>query len=275
MSGDTVLIERKLQNGANTYQITGHGSLAAQYGGEAQFNCTVSPPTGVLQVTWHRPSTDERIENLATFSKHFGEQVNEPYKGKVAFKERSLNSSSILLRNITWEDEGCYICAFNVYPDGSKRKQMCLTVQGISRVNTSHDHSNEQEGKARQEVFSCSATGRPTPSIDWDVSPGATVTLTSSKLNMNGDNTITNSSSITVHVPAEWTGHVDCLLNKDKLGERRETLFLSTHLEEIKDRGEHKMVAVIIPLIAIVCIIVAAVVIRGRLKKKQRREYIT
>lgn len=87
-------------------------------------------PAGVLQVTWHRPSTDERIENLATFSKHFGEQVNEPYKGKVTFKERSLNSSAILLRNITWEDEGCYICAFNVYPDGSKRKQMCLTVQG-------------------------------------------------------------------------------------------------------------------------------------------------
>uniref|UniRef100_A0A8C6Q5B8 Immunoglobulin V-set domain-containing protein n=1 Tax=Nothobranchius furzeri TaxID=105023 RepID=A0A8C6Q5B8_NOTFU len=80
---------------------------------------------------------------LATFSKQFGEQVNEPYRGKLSFTEKSLNSSSITLRNVTWEDEGCYVCAFNVFPEGSKRKQFCLTVQGnsgyLSHIPSSSD----------------------------------------------------------------------------------------------------------------------------------------
>lgn len=87
-------------------------------------------PTGVLQVTWQRLFKDDSIENLATYSKRFGQQVNEPYQGKVMFTEASLHSTSISLRNVTWEDESCYICSFNAYPEGSKRKQTCLKVQG-------------------------------------------------------------------------------------------------------------------------------------------------
>lgn len=87
-------------------------------------------PTGVLQVTWQRHFKDESVENLATYNKRFGQQVNEPYQGKVFFAEASLSSTSIILKNVTWEDDSCYICSFNVYPDGSKRKQTCLTVQG-------------------------------------------------------------------------------------------------------------------------------------------------
>lgn len=86
----------------------------------------------MLQVTWQRLFSDESIENLATYSKKFGQQVNEPYKGKVIFTEASLSSTSITLTNVTWGDESCYICSFNVYPDGSKRRQTCLTVEGKS-----------------------------------------------------------------------------------------------------------------------------------------------
>lgn len=86
--------------------------------------------TGVLQVTWQRGLKPESLENLATYSNRFGKQVNEPFNEKVSFRESSLNTSSIILKNITWEDENCYVCSFNAYPDGSKRKQMCLTVTG-------------------------------------------------------------------------------------------------------------------------------------------------
>lgn len=100
-------------------------------------------PTGVLQVTWQRLFKDESIENLATYSKRFGQQVNEPYQGKVTFTEASLHSTSISLRNVTWEDESCYICSFNAYPEGSKRKQTCLKVQGklqlISRLRSQNN----------------------------------------------------------------------------------------------------------------------------------------
>uniref|UniRef100_A0A3Q3JQN0 Immunoglobulin V-set domain-containing protein n=1 Tax=Monopterus albus TaxID=43700 RepID=A0A3Q3JQN0_MONAL len=85
-------------------------------------------PTGVLQVTWQRLFKDQSIENMATYSERFGQQINGPFLGKVIFTEASLNSTAITLKNVTWEDESCYICSFNVYPDGSKRKQACLTV---------------------------------------------------------------------------------------------------------------------------------------------------
>lgn len=70
------------------------------------------------------------MENLATYSERFGQQVNEPYRGKVSFAEASLGSTSIALKNLTWADDGCYTCSFNVYPDGSRKKRACLTVRG-------------------------------------------------------------------------------------------------------------------------------------------------
>uniref|UniRef100_A0A665WCI0 Immunoglobulin V-set domain-containing protein n=1 Tax=Echeneis naucrates TaxID=173247 RepID=A0A665WCI0_ECHNA len=66
---------------------------------------------------------------MATYSKRFGQQVNEPYLGKVIFTEASLNSTSISLRDVSWQDESCYICSFNAFPDGSKRRETCLTVE--------------------------------------------------------------------------------------------------------------------------------------------------
>lgn len=85
---------------------------------------------GVLQVTWQRLAKDEHVENLATYSKRFGQQVNEPYQGKMVFTEASLSSTVIKVKNVTWADESCYICSFNAYPDGSKRRQSCLKVKG-------------------------------------------------------------------------------------------------------------------------------------------------
>uniref|UniRef100_A0A3Q1GIL7 Ig-like domain-containing protein n=1 Tax=Acanthochromis polyacanthus TaxID=80966 RepID=A0A3Q1GIL7_9TELE len=152
----------------------------------------------VLQVTWQRLYADESIENLATYSKRFGEQVNDPYRRKVIFTEASLSSTSITLKNVTWEDESCYICSFNVYPDGSKRRQICLKVQGISTED------------GRTVVFSCSATGKPAPTIRWDYSSGASsIHQPHTDVVSNSDQTFTSSSSVTLKLQPDWNGHVD------------------------------------------------------------------
>lgn len=82
------------------------------------------------QVTWQRLVGDEPIENLATYSEKFGKQINQPYQGKVILTEASLSSTSITLKDVEWKDESCYICSFNVYPDGTTREQTCITVRG-------------------------------------------------------------------------------------------------------------------------------------------------
>lgn len=83
----------------------------------------------MLQVTWQRLAKGA-AESMATYSERFGKEVNKPYLGKLLLTEASFSSASITLKNVTWEDETCYICSFNIYPDGSKLAQTCPKVQG-------------------------------------------------------------------------------------------------------------------------------------------------
>ncbi|GAA6227617.1 OX-2 membrane glycoprotein-like [Lates japonicus] len=254
-------------------QISGYGNETADYGGDAHYGCAVANPTGVLQVTWQRLFKDESIENLATYSKRFGHQVNDPYRGKVIFTEASLSSTSITLRNVSWQDESCYICSFNVYPDGSKRRQTCLRVQGISAVDT---RSVRREEGAREVVFSCSATGKPAPTIEWDIPPDAKrLDQTQTTTVSNSDETFTSSQNITLQIPTGWDGHVDCLLNNGMRGQRRETIPFSLGEKEPTDKGkglsQSGTALVITAVIVISCFTVAAAIIRRKRLKGSRR----
>nr|XP_020456277.1 OX-2 membrane glycoprotein-like [Monopterus albus] len=216
---------------ATTSKIRVYGNTTADYGGDAHYRCAVDIPAGVLQVTWQRLFKDQSIENMATYSERFGQQINGPFLGKVIFTEASLNSTAITLKNVTWEDESCYICSFNVYPDGSKRKQACLTVQGISDVNTMVQPVSRggPEGEDLVVGFRCSATGRPAPTIQWDLSSGATNSEEQQTTTVtNSDHTFTSSRNITLHIPPGWSGYVDCLVNSGATGQRRERIPFSS-----------------------------------------------
>ncbi|TMS11875.1 OX-2 membrane glycoprotein [Larimichthys crocea] len=251
---------------ASTSQITGYGNVTAAYGRDAHYRCTVANPAGVLQVTWQRLFKDESIENLATYSKRFGVQVNKPYKGKVIFEEATLNSTSIILKNVKWEDDSCYICSFNVYPDGSKRK-------------TDLPHSASQED-SKEVVFSCSAIGKPAPTIHWSYPPDAsalnqphTTTIT------NSDHTFTSSRNVTLRVPRGWSGHVDCLLNRGVTGERLERIsytLKAENTEQDEEAGESRSAAGLAVMICaalfIFCIAVVAAVKIKRFKTNTRSD---
>ncbi|XP_075994698.1 nectin-1-like isoform X1 [Genypterus blacodes] len=223
-------------------QVTGRGDASAEFGGDAQYQCALADSTGVLQVTWQRLQRGASIQNLATYSRRFGEQVNQPQQGKIVFTEALLNSTSITVKNLQWPDEACYICSFNVYPDGSTRKQMCLSVHGISSVetNVSQVHSRGPEGGGDMEVLlSCSATGKPEPTIEWQSWRGVSSDPRSSVVS-NRDGTFTSSSQVTLRPSPEWDGSLDCLVNAGRRGERREHLRLpSVNGHQEKD-GEQK-----------------------------------
>lgn len=93
-----------------------------------------STSVGVHQVTWQKLSKDGHVQNMATYSERFGQQVNRPFQDKVFFTEASLTSSSITLKNVTWSDSSCYICSFNAFPGGSEHQQTCLDVQGTVNI---------------------------------------------------------------------------------------------------------------------------------------------
>ncbi|XP_070711978.1 OX-2 membrane glycoprotein-like [Pempheris klunzingeri] len=280
-----ILIFTDLLFKASTSHITGYGNTTADYGGDAHYRCALANPKGVLQVTWQRLFKDESIENLATYSKRFGQQINEPYQGKVIFTEASLSSTAITLTNVTWDDESCYICSFNAYPDGSKRQQTCLTVQGVSEVKTNAQprSSDSDEDNVEGVVFSCSATGKPAPTLQWDVSSGGTILeQTQTTVVTNSDHVFTSSRNITLQVPADWKGHVECVVNRGATGQRRERIPFTSRPrngreDEKGNRLSSREISLIISAIMLLsCIAVAAAAAmkRKRLKGTTRRENV-
>ncbi|KAK5847787.1 hypothetical protein PBY51_016889 [Eleginops maclovinus] len=261
--------------------FNGYENTTVAYGQDAKYGCAVANPKGVQQVTWQRLFPDKSRANLATYNKRFGEQVNDPYRGKLIFTEATLSSSSIILANVTWADESCYICSFNVFPEGSTTRQMCLTVRGISSFKTEvHAPSSDPEAKMDEEevVFSCSATGKPAPTIQWENLPEdvhthrqPTTTVT------NGDNTFTSSSNITLQLPAGWKGHVDCLLNSGTMGQRRETIPFSlpakkTLEEDGKTRTTSGIAFVITAVLSVSLVIIAVAIKLTRSKTTKERK---
>uniref|UniRef100_A0A3Q2X4D7 Immunoglobulin V-set domain-containing protein n=1 Tax=Haplochromis burtoni TaxID=8153 RepID=A0A3Q2X4D7_HAPBU len=103
---------------------------------------------------------------VATYSKYYGQRVNDGFNDKVGFKYTGLQNCSIVIRNVTEQDEGCYHCLFNTYPDGSLTGKPCLRVYELHEPVVDVRESNSTE----EWVVSCSATGRPAPTVTLSVS---------------------------------------------------------------------------------------------------------
>uniref|UniRef100_A0A8C6UHP4 Ig-like domain-containing protein n=1 Tax=Neogobius melanostomus TaxID=47308 RepID=A0A8C6UHP4_9GOBI len=175
----------------------------------------------VLQVTWQ-----------PTYNQRFGEQVNNPYVGKIVFTEASLRSTSITVKNLTWTDESCYVCSFNAYPQGSKRHQTCLKVRVKTQVYAPIDDPKEENMKV---IFSCTATGKPAPKIQWEYHHASVVEQSETPVLTNDDHTLTSSRNITLQASLDWDGHVDCVINPGTRGEKRETIIFTRKTEQTEN----------------------------------------
>ncbi|XP_039877863.1 OX-2 membrane glycoprotein-like [Simochromis diagramma] len=140
-------------------------TVLAAVGQDAEFSCQLLDTKDVLQVTWQKISHDVET-NVATYSKQFGQRVNDGFTNKVEFKYTGLQNCSIVIRNVTEQDEGCYHCLFNAYPDGSLTGKPCLHVFELHEPVVDVRESNSTE----EWVVSCSATGRPAPTVTLSVS---------------------------------------------------------------------------------------------------------
>uniref|UniRef100_A0A3B4G8L3 Ig-like domain-containing protein n=1 Tax=Pundamilia nyererei TaxID=303518 RepID=A0A3B4G8L3_9CICH len=140
-------------------------TVLAAVGEDAEFSCQLLDTKDVLQVTWQKISHDVET-NVATYSKHYGQRVNDGFTEKFKFKHTELQNCSIVIRNVMEQDEGCYHCLFNTYPDGSLTGKPCLQVYELHEPVVDVRESNSTE----EWVVSCSATGRPAPTVTLSVS---------------------------------------------------------------------------------------------------------
>ncbi|XP_073318349.1 nectin 1a-like [Pagrus major] len=137
-------------------------TVFAAVGEETRFSCQLLQSKDVLQVTWQKVLPEGKV-NVAAYN-NFGRRVNADFKGKVEIESAGLQSSSIIIRNVTEQDEGCYHCLFNADPEGALTGSTCLQVYELHEPVLHVGDSNSEET-----VVSCSATGRPAPTVTLTV----------------------------------------------------------------------------------------------------------
>ncbi|XP_051557957.1 OX-2 membrane glycoprotein-like isoform X2 [Myxocyprinus asiaticus] len=206
-----LLIISSFITGAYPSDILAQGDKTALFGQDASLSCALPNASGVKQVTWQRVRADERVQTLATFSERFKDHVDYQYVGKVNFTVASFNSTSIVIKNVTFEDEACYICSFQVYPVGPKRETLCLTIKGISEITATVSPAPNSEPNI---TVSCSATGKPTPILKWK--------STEKELNLklfrshnftalNNDSSSTTTSNLTLPMSKFQGKYLECV----------------------------------------------------------------
>ena len=101
----------------------------AAVGEDVHLSCQLMQSRDVLQVTWQKLSPDGKNKNFVG-NRYFEQKVNAGFQGKVEFKDAGLQNCSIVIRKVMEQDEGCYLCLFNTFPDGSLTGRTCLQLYG-------------------------------------------------------------------------------------------------------------------------------------------------
>uniref|UniRef100_A0A8C2H3Q6 Ig-like domain-containing protein n=1 Tax=Cyprinus carpio TaxID=7962 RepID=A0A8C2H3Q6_CYPCA len=166
------------------------------FGQDASFSCTLSDASGVKQVTWQRVRDQETIQTLATLSELFKQQVYDQYVGKVTFTAASVNSTSIEIKVVA-----CYICSFKVYPFQTKRQTLL----------------NPALSSDPDVVVSCSATGKPTPTIHWKSAEKELDNFSSNFTTLNKDSSTTITSDLTLPLSQFHGEYVECVAQSDSM----------------------------------------------------------
>ncbi|XP_047433082.1 OX-2 membrane glycoprotein-like [Mugil cephalus] len=180
-------------------------TVMAAVGDKASLHCQLMETKDVLQVTWQKIFPGGGT-NVATYNKVFGETVNPEFKDKVEFEDAGLQNCSIVINNVTEQDEGCYLCLFNSYPEGALTGRTCLQVYELHQP-VLHVRESNSIGEV---VVSCSATGRPAPTVTLRATQ-ADRSLTDydsvSVSNTNGTVTVTTTAVLSaLHVNSTQVG---------------------------------------------------------------------
>ncbi|XP_073318348.1 OX-2 membrane glycoprotein-like isoform X2 [Pagrus major] len=218
-------------------------TVMAAVGDEALLNCQLVQFKDVVQVTWWKV-LPEREETLVTYTTTYGERVNPDFKDKVEFADAGLQSSSIIIRNVTEQDEGCYHCLFNADPEGALIGTTCLQVYELHEPVLHVGDSNSEET-----VVSCSATGRPAPTV--------TLTVLRDNVHFSDPVSVSNTNgTVTVTSTAVLTG-----LHDDSTEVRCAVRVLSGPQKQSADGSAWIIIIVIIIVVCVAAFVYGAVLL--------------
>nr|XP_055061898.1 OX-2 membrane glycoprotein-like isoform X1 [Misgurnus anguillicaudatus] len=252
-------------NGAYSSDITARGDTSVLFGGEASLSCALSNPSGVKQVTWQRARSDDRAETLATFSEVYKDHVEDQYVGKVTLTTASYNSTSIVIKNVTFEDEACYICSFQAYPVGAKWKTLCLTVKGISEITAIINPPSSSDSEVS---VTCSATGKPTPILQWkstEKHQNLKLSGSNTSVNVNNDGSNTTTSHLKLTSSQYYGKYVECVALSGNIEEKYQ-IYLKGENDEGNNITSRSYITTVIIVVFILVLILVIIYLYNKLK---------
>ncbi|XP_059184113.1 uncharacterized protein LOC131963006 [Centropristis striata] len=233
------------QEGQSALIETQQTVLAAE-GEEAQLNCQLMKEKDVQQVTWWKILPDGE-KSLASSHEKKGQKVNPDFRDKMEFKYVGQLSCSIVIRNVTEEDEGCYRCLFNTYHEGDLNGTTCLRLYELHGPVLHVRASDSPE----ETVVSCWATGGPAP----------TVTLTVPHYNSsrvtNSNGTVTVTTTALLSALHHNTTQVNCTAHVSS-GPHREVSTIIPAGKQSSDDGRTRIIKCLLFSIFVACCFAAA-----------------
>uniref|UniRef100_A0A8C6UCQ2 Ig-like domain-containing protein n=1 Tax=Neogobius melanostomus TaxID=47308 RepID=A0A8C6UCQ2_9GOBI len=164
--------------------------VAVKAGEEACLQCPLSYSADVLQVMWQKLLPEEGEVTVATCHPH-RYKLNPDFSTKIGLKETTLRNCSIVVQNVTEQDEGCYLCLFITSSDFADYGKACLHMYELHKPTL---NVNRSISTGELEV-SCSATGRPAPNVTIHVQK-TIWTHTNAVKNSNGTVTVIRTAAL-------------------------------------------------------------------------------
>ncbi|XP_030636372.1 OX-2 membrane glycoprotein [Chanos chanos] len=138
------------------------GNKTAVSGKLATLSCRYRLAEKVKQVLWKKTAEQGDTTVVASF---FGNSLDvmEPFRDRFKLS-RSLGNTQLSIQSVKTEDEGCYTCEFNTYPEGTKSGTACLTVYVLPKPQV--DYVTVSPGVIEA---NCSVVSRPASEITWNI----------------------------------------------------------------------------------------------------------
>lgn len=107
-------------------RVSAPARLEAQVDQPFTLSCTLVKSKGetVHQIRWID------VQNQTLISYQPGQQDSVSGQQHVELAASPRDASAITIKRVSYRDEGCYTCIFDIYSKGSREGQTCLTVTG-------------------------------------------------------------------------------------------------------------------------------------------------
>ncbi|XP_052015128.1 OX-2 membrane glycoprotein-like [Apodemus sylvaticus] len=149
------------QESESSQRIKHNTNETAVLGENVTLFCNFTSLANVEQITWQKIQ-GSLPQNIGTYSHKYGEKILPPYVNRLQCKILEPSASFMTIQGVTFEDEACYKCLFNIFPQGSHGGQTCLNILTVSELVT---ELQSAPGSEDLHNLHCSAVGKPAPGI--------------------------------------------------------------------------------------------------------------